>query len=134
MFQAPVTIWVGSPLAHVQLADPHVVGVRVLFHGQNAPGHHVFQGVVQNLGDLHLGTGDGHGLGKVVVADLPDVYKFIEPFAGKFHIQYTSLKKDKTGKKPERQRRETACHGDASMNTDRILALNLMTRMHQEIG
>ena len=72
----------GGFLAHVQLADPHMVGIRMLFHVDDASGHHVFQRLVQNLGDLHLGAGEGHGLREVTVADRPDVHKFIQPFTG----------------------------------------------------
>ena len=72
----------GLVSAYIQLADPHVVGVRVLLHLHDAAGHHVFQGFVQDLGDLHLGAGEGHGLREVAVADRPDVHKFIQPFTG----------------------------------------------------
>ena len=64
-------------LSHVDLADPHVVAVRVLFHGQNLAHHHVFQGFIQRRDGLHLGAGEGHGLVKLPVADVGNVYKFI---------------------------------------------------------
>ena len=64
-------------LSHVDLADPHVVAVRVLFHGQNFAHHHVFQGLIQRRDGLHLGAGEGHGLVKLPVADVGNIYKFI---------------------------------------------------------
>ena len=64
-------------LSHVNLADPHVVAVRVLFHGQNLAHHHVFQGLIQRRDGLYLGAGEGHGLVKLPVADVGNIYKFI---------------------------------------------------------
>ena len=64
-------------LSHVDLADPHVVAVRVLFHGQDLAHHHVFQGLIQRRDGLHLGAGEGHGLIKLPVADVGNIYKFI---------------------------------------------------------
>ena len=64
-------------LPHVHLADPHVVAVRVLFHGQNLAHHHVFQGLIQRRDGLYLGAGEGHGLVKLPVADVGNIYKFI---------------------------------------------------------
>ena len=64
-------------LSHVDLADPHVVAVRVLFHGQNLAHHHVFQGLIQRRDGLYLGAGEGHGLVKLPVADVGNIYKFI---------------------------------------------------------
>ena len=64
-------------LSHVDLADPHVVAVRVLFHGQNLAHHHIFQGLIQRRDGLHLGAGEGHGLIKLPVADVGNIYKFI---------------------------------------------------------
>ena len=64
-------------LSHVDLADPHVVAVRVLFHGQNLAHHHVFQGLIQRRDGFHLGAGEGHGLVKLPVADVGNIYKFI---------------------------------------------------------
>ena len=64
-------------LSHIDLADPHVVAVRVLFHGQNLAHHHVFQGLIQRRDGFHLGAGEGHGLVKLTVADVGNIYKFI---------------------------------------------------------
>ena len=68
----------GLSLAHVQLADPHVVGVGVALHGPNAAHHHVGDLLPQIVGQLHLGAGQGHGLGKIMVIG---VYgdKFTQP-------------------------------------------------------
>ena len=76
----------GLGLAHVQLADPHVVAVRVALHGKEPAHRDVFQGFVENLRDLHLGAGEGHGLGEIPVAHLGHVHELVEPFTGKFHI------------------------------------------------
>ena len=67
----------GLVLAGVDLADPHVVAVRVALHFVDAAHHHVFDLGPQVLGDLHLGAGDGHGLGEVPVADRAHVYEFL---------------------------------------------------------
>ena len=64
-------------LSHVDLADPHVVAVRVLFHGQNFAHHYIFQGLIQRRDGFHLGAGEGHGLVKLSVADVGNIYKFI---------------------------------------------------------
>ena len=66
--------------AHVQLANPHVVAVRVALHGQDAAHHHTVNFRAQIGGALHLGAGQGHGLGELLVRG---VYfdKLIEPFA-----------------------------------------------------
>ena len=65
-------------LAGVDLADPHVVGVGVALHGQDAAHHHVGDLSAQVVGQLHLGPGQGHGLGKIMVIG---VYgdKFTQP-------------------------------------------------------
>ena len=76
----------GRILAHVQLADPHMVAVRMALHGEDAAHHHVFQGFIQDFRDLHLGAGEGHGLGEIPVAHLGYVHELVEPFTGKFHI------------------------------------------------
>ena len=70
----------GLSLTHIQLADPHVVGVGVADHRDDLSHHHVGDLLPQIVGELHLRTGQGHGLGKVFVIgvhrdELP------EPFA-----------------------------------------------------
>ena len=65
--------------AHVQLADPHVVGIGVAFHGLDAARHYVLYLCAQVLRDLHLGAGEGHGLGKILVIGV-NGYKLAEPF------------------------------------------------------
>ena len=64
-------------LPHIDLTDPHMVAVRVLLHGENLAHDHVFQGFVQSRHRFHLGAGEGHGLVKLPVADIGNVYKFI---------------------------------------------------------
>ncbi len=64
-------------LPHIDLADPHMVAVRVLLHRENLANNHVFQGFVQSRHRFHLGAGEGHGLVKLPVADIGNVYKFI---------------------------------------------------------
>ena len=64
-------------LPHIDLADPHMVAVRVLLHGENLANNHVFQGLIQRRDGLHLGAGEGHGLVKLPVADVGNIYKFI---------------------------------------------------------
>ena len=69
----------GSILAHLQLAHPHMVGVGVALHGQDAAHHDVGDLGPQILGDLHLGAGQGHGLRKIFIAGI-NGDKFVEPF------------------------------------------------------
>ena len=67
--------------AHVDLTDPHVVGVRVAHHLHDAPRDDVSDAVVQVRERLHLRAGEGHCLGKVVVGPGRAIYEFIEPFS-----------------------------------------------------
>ena len=76
----------GLGLAHVQLADPHVVAVRVALQGEELADNDILQGFIQDLRDLHLGAGESHGLGEIPVAHLGHVHELVEPFTGKFHI------------------------------------------------
>ena len=76
----------GLVRAHVQLADPHMVAVRVALQGEELADNDILQGFIQDLRDLHLGAGEGHGLGEIPVAHLGDVHELVEPFTGKFHI------------------------------------------------
>ena len=67
--------------AHIDLTDPHVVGVRVAHHLHNAARDNVSDAVVQVLERLHLRAGEGHCLGKVVIGPGRAIYEFIEPFS-----------------------------------------------------
>ena len=70
----------GFLFAHVDLANPHVVAVGVALHGEDLPHHHMVDLGPQVLGGLHLGPGEGHGLGKVFVIGV-DVYELVQPFS-----------------------------------------------------
>ena len=74
----------GLVLAHVHLGDPHVVAVGMVFHGQDFAHDDIFKlcGVI--FKGLHLGTGEGHCLGKRFVMDGADgyIYKLGQPFTG----------------------------------------------------
>ena len=70
----------GLRLTHVQLADPHVVGIGVADHGDNLSHHDVGDLLPQVVGELHLGAGQGHGLGKVFVIGVHRD-ELLEPFA-----------------------------------------------------
>ena len=67
--------------AHIDLTDPHVVGVRVAHHLHDAPRDNVSDAVVQVRKRLHLRAGEGHCLGKVVIGPGRAIYEFIEPFS-----------------------------------------------------
>ena len=67
----------GFALRHVHLADPHVVAVGVALHRENAAHDDIGDLGSQILGDLHLGAGKGHGLGKVPVVYRAHVYEFL---------------------------------------------------------
>ena len=64
--------------AHIQPAHPHMVAVLVALHGQHTAHHHIFDLRPQLGGALHLGAGQGHGLGKLPVGHIY-LDKFIEP-------------------------------------------------------
>ena len=68
----------GLGLAHVHLADPHMVGVLVADDLQDLAHHHIGNLFAFHLGDLHLGAGEGHVLGKLLVGGVHGD-KFIEP-------------------------------------------------------
>ncbi len=70
----------GGP-ADVHLTDPHVVGIGVTDQGENLAHHYVFDLGALHLGDLHLGAGECHGLGKVAVGGR-DGGEFVQPFTG----------------------------------------------------
>ena len=70
----------GLVFAHIQLADPHVVAVRVAFHFLNAARHHVGNFRAKILGGLHLGAGEGHGLGEIFIVGV-NRDKLAEPFS-----------------------------------------------------
>ena len=70
----------GLILAHVQPADPHVVAVRVALHLLDAAHHHVFDLRPQVLGGLHLGAGEGHGLGELFIISV-NRDELTEPFS-----------------------------------------------------
>ena len=57
----------GLCLPDIQLADPHMIGVGMALHGGDAAHHHIGDLSAQILGDFHLGSGEGHGLGKVFI-------------------------------------------------------------------
>ena len=57
----------GRVLARVDLAHPHMVGIGVAFHGLDAAHHDVGDLRPQIGGALHLGAGEGHGLGELAV-------------------------------------------------------------------
>ena len=74
----------GLFLAHIQLADPHVVGVGVLFHGQDLAHHHVFDLVPGGLPAAHHGPGHGHVSGILLDGDVfdPDIGEILQPAIG----------------------------------------------------
>ena len=57
-------------LAHIDLADPHVVAVLVAGHFKHAAYQHVGNLSAQIVGDLHLGAGQSHGLSKFLIIGL----------------------------------------------------------------
>ena len=70
----------GLILAHIDLADPHVVTVGVALQRQHLACHYVGDLRPQVLSSLHFGAGEGHCLRKILIVG---VYrdKFIEPFS-----------------------------------------------------
>ena len=70
----------GGALAHVQPADPHMVRIRVPLHGEDGAHHHVGDLGPPVLGGLHLGPGEGHGLGEIFVIGI-DVHKLVQPLS-----------------------------------------------------
>ena len=54
-----------------------MIGIGVPLHRLDAAHHHIGDFRAKILGDLHLGSGDSHGLGKVPVIYRADIYKFL---------------------------------------------------------
>ena len=67
--------------ADVELADPHMVAVGVLFHGEDLARDHVFEALVQTLDGLDLGAGERHFVVELLVGDVVEVNKFVEPIS-----------------------------------------------------
>ena len=67
-------------LTNVNLAHPHMVGVGVALHGQDLAHHHVGDLLPQVVGQLYLGAGEGHSLGKVFIIGV-DGDKLAQPFS-----------------------------------------------------
>ena len=67
-------------LPRVDLADPHMVAVRVALHGQDAAHHYVGNFCAQIRGGFHLGTGEGHGFVKFFIIGR-NGDKLVEPFS-----------------------------------------------------
>ena len=70
----------GGLLAHTDLAHPHMVGIGVALHGQDLTHHHVGDLSAQVVGQLHLGAGQSHGLGKLFIIGV-NGDKLAEPLA-----------------------------------------------------
>ena len=80
MFQAPVTIWMGAlwPTSSWQIHMWSESGWRSMVRMRAH--HHIGDLGSQVLGDLHLGAGEGHGLGKVFIVGV-DVHKLVQPLS-----------------------------------------------------
>ena len=59
----------------------HVVAVGVLFHGEDLARDHVFEALVQALDGLDLGAGERHFVVELLVGDVVEVNKFVEPIS-----------------------------------------------------
>ena len=70
----------GGALPHVQLADPHMVGIRVALHGEDGAHHHVGDLGPPVLGGLHLGPGEGHGLRELFIIGI-NVHELVQPLS-----------------------------------------------------
>ena len=71
-------------LTDVDLADPHMVGVGVLFHGENLADENIAYLGAHILIGLDLRAGESHSLGKLAVVYIADgnaVNKLSEPFS-----------------------------------------------------
>ncbi|CDB43859.1 unknown [Firmicutes bacterium CAG:240] len=71
-------------LTDVDQADPHMVGVGVLFHGEDLADENVIYFCSKILIGLDLRAGEGHSLGKLAVVYIADgnaVNKLSEPFS-----------------------------------------------------
>ena len=80
----------GLVLPHIHPAYPHVVRVRVALHGRDPARCHVGDLCAQVLRPLHLGAGEGHGLGEILVIGV-NGDELVEPFSAQFHISQTSF-------------------------------------------
>ena len=70
-------------LAHLQLADQHMVGIGVLLQLQDLADLDVFHARREILRDLNLGAGDRHRLSKGLVVNLiqAQVHELVKPFS-----------------------------------------------------
>ena len=81
----------GLARADVDLADPHVVGVRVARDGHDAADDDIAQLGIEPLIGLDLLTGDGHGLDKLPIRHAGEIHEFfVEPFSVQFHCSTSS--------------------------------------------
>ena len=69
---------------HVHLTNPHMIGIRVTFHGQQFAHNHVADFSAQIFRNFHFRAGQGHCLGKIPVTGI-NCYKFIQPFSAQVH-------------------------------------------------
>ena len=75
-------------LAHVHLADEHVVRVGMAHHGEHLAHHHVLDIRVHPLPGFHLLAENRQGLHKFLVGNIAQIHEiFIDPFSVQLHLE-----------------------------------------------
>ena len=86
----------GLRRADVDAAHPHVVGVFVAVQLQHLAHDDLFNLRTEIGPSLHLGAGEGHVLGKFLIADR-DGDELVQPFSAQIHVFSRSLLKTAPG-------------------------------------
>ena len=77
----------GLGLAHVHLADEHVVRVGVADDGHDFAHHHILDFRIHALPGLYLLTEDRQRFHKFLIGDLVQIHELlIDPFSVQFHF------------------------------------------------
>ena len=98
----------GLLLAHIHLADPHVIGVGMADHGKNLAHDHVFDLGVHAFVGLHLLAENGQCFDEFFIGNVAEIHEF---FVQPFSVQLHCLSLLRTGSGTARRcRRSTAGH------------------------
>ncbi len=69
-------------VAHIHLADPHMVGILVALHRHDPANDHVLKVFVGALDGLYLRAGERHLVVEFLIGDILEVNEFVEPITG----------------------------------------------------
>ena len=94
--------------AHIDLADPHMIGVLMADHGDDFTDHDILNCIGEPFGGLHFGAGERHGLGKLMVSAV-HIHKLSQPFSRKIHrfaLLFQNCSRNRTSLSKIRRRSE----------------------------